>query len=207
MPGRLCRSRRGPRARPYDLRREAIRPVTAPDDYALLAWEDVLPVAFSPGAYETDARLVAHRVAGNLRVLHTCEALEERRAERDEELAGAPEAARLEQKIDLLIELVGHWVSQSGARPPAVVASLSAARLVWRTAGIAPPVGTVGTAEVYPREGVAEAVRLPGEVVSHGPDGRISFVFGGLSEAEVDALERFVFRQHRRKIAGRRRGG
>ncbi len=181
--------------------------MTAPDDSALLAWEDVLPVAFVPGAPETDARLVAHRVSGNLRVLHTCEALEERRAERDEELAGAPETARLEQKIDLLIELVGHWVSQSSARPPAVVASLSAGGLAWRVTGVAPMVGAVGMVELYPRAGVAEAVRLPGKVVACGADGQISFEFAGLSEAETDVLERFVFRQHRRKIAGRRRGG
>ncbi len=179
--------------------------MTAPDDSTLLAWEDVLPVAFSPGAPETDTRLVAHRVASNLRVLHTCEALEERRAERDEELAGAPEMARLEKKIDLLIEMVGHWVSQARARPPAVVASLSAAGLRWRTAGAAPTVGTVGIAVVYPREGVAEAVRLPGVVAAVGDDGGISFEFRDLAEAETDALERFVFRQHRRKIAGRRR--
>ena len=181
------------------------------DASPLLAWEEVLPVDFVPGAIPADPRLVAHRVAANLRVLHTCEALEERRAERDEEHAGTPESARLEQKVDLLIEMVGHMVSQSGSRPAAVVASLNAAGLDWRPtdnrSSAAPMVqpGTTGTVEVYLRESVAEALRLPGAVVAAGSDGRISFGFRDLAEAEVDALERFVFRQHRRSIAGRRR--
>ncbi len=184
----------------------------SPSDGSLLAWEDVLPVAFVPGEATTDARLVAHRVAGNLRVLHTCEALEERRAERDEDLSGTPDTARLEKKIDLLIELVGHWVAQSGSRPPPVVVSLDAGGLSWRPAdahaSVAPSaaVGDSGMVEVYPREGVAEALRLPGRVVAADDDGRVSFEFRGLAEAEVDALERFVFRQHRRTVAGRRRG-
>jgi c-di-GMP-binding flagellar brake protein YcgR len=88
-----------------------------------------------------------------------------------------------------------------------VVASLSAGGLAWRVTGVAPMVGAVGMVELYPRAGVAEAVRLPGKVVACGADGQISFEFAGLSEAETDVLERFVFRQHRRKIAGRRRGG
>lgn len=167
--------------------------------------------ATASGPAMTDDRVVAHRVAANLRVLHTCEALEERRAERDEELSDAPETARLEKKIDLLIELVGHWVAQSGSRPPPAVVSLNADGLSWRTIGIHAPdapslaVGASGTVELYLREGVAEALRLPGQVVAAGADGLVKLKFRGLAEAEVDALERFVFRQHRRTIAGRRR--
>ena len=185
--------------------------MTTPDDSALLAWEDVLPVAFLPGAPEAEPKLVAHRVATNLRVLQTCEALEERRSERDEESAGGPETARLEKKLDLLIEMVGHWVSQAGSRPPAAVARLDAAGLSWRPAdgqlSVAPPVeaGMSGTVVLYLREGVAEALRLPGRVAAVGPDGRVALQFHGLAEAEIDALERFVFRQHRRSVAGRRR--
>jgi len=181
------------------------------DATRLLAWEEVLPVAFVPGATAADARLAAHRVAANLRVLHTCEALEERRAERDEEHTGTAEIARLEQKIDLLIEMVGHMVSQSGSRPTAVVASLTAAGLSWRPADVHAAavhpvaVGAAGTVEVYLRDSVAEALRMPGTVVAVTDDGRISFEFRGLAEAEVDALERFVFRQHRRSVADRRR--
>lgn len=179
--------------------------MTAPEETPLLAWEDVLPIAFVPGAPAPDERLLAHRVAANLRVIHTCEALEERRAERDDEASGSPETARLEQKVDLLIEMVGHLVSQAGSRPPAVVASLSADGLRWRMSGARPTAGELGVAEIHPREGVAEALRLPGRIVDSATDGRVSMTFEGLAEAEVDALERFVFRQHRRKIAGRRR--
>jgi hypothetical protein len=110
----------------------------------LLAWEDVLPVAFVRGAAPAsgpamiDHRVVAHRIAANLRVLHTCEALEARRAKRDEEPSDAPDAARLEKKIDLLIELVGHWVAQSGSRPPRAMVSLDAVGLCWRPVGARP---------------------------------------------------------------------
>lgn len=176
------------------------------DSGSSLEWEDVLPVAFVPGPPVTEERMVAHRIAANLRILHTCEALEERRAERDEDLGGAPETARLEKKIDLLIEMVGHWVAQSGARPPAVLAGLSAAGLRWRPESGLPRPGAVGIVQVHLREGVAEALCLPGEIGAQDADGQASMVFRGLAEAEVDALERFVFRQHRRSVAGRRKG-
>lgn len=179
--------------------------MTAPEESPLLAWEEVLPVAFVPGTVEVDERLLAHRVAANLRVLHTCEALEERRAERDDESTGSPEIARLEQKVDLLIEMVGHLVSQAGSRPPAVVASLSGDGVRWRGTAPIPEAGSLGMVEIHPREGVAEALRLPGRIVDSGADGRVALSFEGLAEAELDAIERFVFRQHRRKIAGRRR--
>jgi len=185
--------------------------VTSTEGPSLLVWEDLLPVRFMPGTPPSAERVVAHRIATNLRVLHTCEALEERRTQRDDDVVGSAETARLEKKIDLLIEMVGHWVAQSGARPPAVVAGLSAAGVFWSAADVHPPdapscaAGAMGTMEVYLREGVAEALRLPCRVVSVGDRGRVEVEFLGLSDVEIDALERFVFRQHRRAVAGRRK--
>lgn len=176
-----------------------------PQETGQLVWEEVLPVAFIPGEGATDARLVAHRVAANLRVLQTCEALEERRCERDDEAAGHPDGARLEKKLDLLIEMMGHLVSRAAARPPAVVAALSAVALEWRCEAASPPPGSIGIAEVHLREGVAEALRLPGRVGPAQSGGRALLRFEGLTEVESDALERFVFRQHRRAVAGQRR--
>jgi hypothetical protein len=171
----------------------------------LLTWDGVIPIAFVPGSAVTDDRMIAHRVAANLRVLHTCEALEERRAEIEEDLSGAPESVRLERKIDLLIELVGHWVSRSGLRPAAAVARLSVGGVSWSPGAPVPSVGAVGSVELFLREGVAESLRLPGRIVAMDPDGQVTVAFVALSEAEGEALERFIFRQHRRTVAVQRR--
>lgn len=183
----------------------------AHEERSQLAWEDALPLAFHAGVQSEDALLVARREADNLRILGTCEALEDRR-ERGEDPGVAAEAHALEHKVELLIELVSQLVARGVPRPPAVPVRLSALGAAWSpalgsvAAAQAPPAtGTVGHLELHLRHGLAEPLRLPARTVAGEEGWPAAVVFDGLSTAELDALERFVFRQHRRKIAGRRR--
>ena len=176
-----------------------------------LAWEDALPLAFHAGRQSEDGLLMVRREADNLRILGTCEALEDRR-ERGEDSGVAAEAHALEHKVELLIELVSQLVARGVPRPPTVAVRLSALGAVWSPAegGVAsaqhpPTVGTVGSLELHLRHGLAEPLRLPARAVAGEAGWPAAVVFDGLSTAELDALERFVFRQHRRMIAGRRR--
>lgn len=174
-----------------------------------IAFEEELSVAVHAAEPARDPRLAARRAAANLRVLRTCEALEERRGVEHEPGLHASDAVHLEQKIDLLIELVDRWVARTAPRPRATAASLSATGLQWRpTAGDEPGAAAAterAVAEIHLRDGIAEPLRLPGRWLGTGPDGIARFEFKDLLAAETDALERFLFRQHRRIIAGQRR--
>ena len=110
-------------------------------------------------------------------------------------------------KVGLLLELVGELYARQQAIPPEHSLTLTVTGLNWR-AEIAPPPGCLLRLELYcnlsyPRPLVFHA--QVAETISDSGGWQIRTRFQDPSESLQEALERYIFLQHRRAIAHSRR--
>ncbi len=109
---------------------------------------------------------------------------------------------RLDQKLDLLLSLVGQWLTQELTVPAPQPVRLGLRGALWQAA--LPP--GPGRVSLYLRGAVPVALQLPAQLQAL-PDGQVLAEFHGLDPQLTDALERYIFRQHRRAVAQARRPG
>lgn len=140
-----------------------------------------------------------HLNAANERTLRLLAVLEEHHSDASEEQASGHDLARLEFKINLVLELVGGWLAQQRHQPAPMAARLSARALRWRPIAAAPPVGAAGEAILYLHAALPYPLRLP--AVIHSAGDVVEARFEGLSETLVELLEKTIFRRHRRQVA------
>jgi len=171
-----------------------------------LAYEDLLPVRWRAHS-ETVSEVMAaqHLVERNLRVLQSCDALEEHgqieKAEDD-----APHSAdimRLDFKLNLLLDLAGQLLANSQPRVHPVPIRFNAMGASWKC-DEPPAAGAHGILEITLRELIVQPLCLPAEVVPGAPRDEAHVRFLWLGETVADHIEKLVFRRHRRKIAGQR---
>jgi hypothetical protein len=179
-----------------------------------LAYGDVLPVAFRPLADEPSDDALAAWSERNLRLLQGCAALEEHGgAEKpDEDSPHAADLRRIDLKVNLLLDMVGHLVAASQARPAARPVRFNAHGIVWTLAPgeVAPRGGTLGLVEIHLKPFMVEPLALAGSVADAGAGAgapgaggtTVHVRFEGLHESVADHIEKLVFRRHRRQIAG-----
>ncbi|MBO9715909.1 MAG: PilZ domain-containing protein [Pseudoxanthomonas sp.] len=170
-----------------------------------LACEAVLPAEFAPDAgpgqpLQAEALL---RSLAQVEDLRGEDGGEEKRGE-------LPALAqRLDAKLDLVLALLGRLVRQS-------TPVLSTRPLRWsvrglRLAAVDPvdrPPGTAGVVRLQPSDWLPDALELPATVAASAViDGQptLWLRFAPLPPALEDALERHLFRMHRREVAARRR--
>ncbi|WP_372722232.1 PilZ domain-containing protein [Immundisolibacter sp.] len=137
-----------------------------------------------------------NRVAGAL--LSLVGGLEEQPAPLDEPPELISHLHRLDQKLDLLLDLCGHLVRRELALPPPQALRLGARGIVWEPA--TPPAAGPGSISLYLQSSLPTPLELPA-LLTVLPDGHALAEFHGLDRAVVDGLERFVFRRHRRAVA------
>ena len=157
----------------------------------------VLPLQWRPGAV-----FGSFEAAAALRVFATVAALEERAPVVGEEAGIEVEIARLHQKMQLLMEMVGSLMRAQQALPTARPVRLVAGGLRWSDG--ARPVGERGVVELWLHPCCPEPLRLPVQLLMIQPEGegvRIDAVFEPLPETLADALEKHVFLRHRRELA------
>lgn len=138
--------------------------------------------------------------------LQTLLALEEQGAPRkDEEHENSAEFQRLERKLDLVIELLSARLMADTALPEHMV-QFSAAGARWAVSApeAMPKPGTVGLFSVYLHRVLPRPLLLPAEVMADEP-GWFRVGFLRMGDVCEDLLVRYVFLQHRRKLAGARR--
>jgi len=132
------------------------------------------------------------------RLLESIAALEDGPPVRQKDEPPAPELQRLEMKIDLLTDLVSSLLADRIPRPAGIL--VSGEGLVAPAALIPPDCDRL---ELYPCHWLAQPM-----VLELGPlryrDGRCGAPWRASGPALRDALERWVFRLHRRDIARRR---
>ena len=117
----------------------------------------------------------------------------------------AQEMARLDLKLNLLLDLVATLIYRQLDIPDTTPVSLSAYTVAWR--GDVPAPGARVCLELYIQRGLPKPLCCYGEVISSDEEfssGAARVRFTGLTGAARSWLEKFIFRQHRREIALRR---
>ncbi|QWT20573.1 PilZ domain-containing protein [Bacillus sp. NP157] len=137
----------------------------------------------------------------NASVLVAVAALMDRRIDTGEDdNALGQEVARLDAKLNVLMEIVNRLLLPQSALPPRLAVRFNAlgAALPW---DVLPPVGQPVLLKIHFDACRALPLELPGIRESGPSDGKGFVAFEGLSESVRDELERLVFRQHRRQVA------
>lgn len=169
-----------------------------------LACDEVRPAGFEPGASDPAAR---HAEALRAEAFLQALALVEDSRGEDPEEHGATGLAlqRIEARLDLLTTLIASLLQGPDRDPPRP--------LRWSALGVrlqADPVeaGTAGWLRLQPSDALPQVLRLPVRVLACedlGAHACLWLRFEQLPPALSAALERHLFRVHRREIAERRR--
>ena len=113
---------------------------------------------------------------------------------------------RIESKLDLLTILVGAMLQGSDRDPPRTLRWSALGACLTDVASLSP--GTTGHFRIQPSDWLPQTLRLPAVVLAGTLDdagSRLWLRFENLSPGLETALERHLFRVHRREIAERRR--
>ncbi|MGP1665153.1 MAG: PilZ domain-containing protein [Rhodanobacter sp.] len=154
------------------------------------------PLGVDVGAL-TQQQQLADRNAGTLAAVA---ALEERHAEVDDDSPLMQEMQRMDAKLTALVDIVNHLLVPSNALPPRQLVRFNA-------------IGAIVPATMVPASDGGLVLRLRFEVcralplelaarvVSLLDQDRAYVQFASLGDVLGDAIERLVFRHHRRKVA------
>lgn len=121
----------------------------------------------------------------------------------DEHAGQAHELARLEFKVNLLLDLVSQLLAQQLLLPETTWLKVNARGIEW-TCPEAPALGSPVLLQLYLLPNYPRSLELPGTVVKTDAltvGTRCTVAFEGCSELVQDWLGKFIFRHHRRSIA------
>lgn len=167
-----------------------------------LAYHDVLPVQWQPRERPLTRFELGAMEEANLLLLHTHLALEDHSpAEESGALAG--EIARLDLKLNLVLQLLAKLVSSERTPPPTTI-QFNAVGASWTAVGVTTTTGTQGLLRIYLRGSLPQPLDLPAEVTD--VDGStVRFKFEQLPESVAELIQRMAFLRHRRDVAGARK--
>jgi hypothetical protein len=180
-----------------------------PGDGEGLLYEDTLPLSWQEIGPTAPDRALSVQQA-NERLLRHLAAIEEHRIEPADE--GHPQImqdlARLDLKVNLLLDMVGQLLSRQMVLPDPAPIKLGADRLQWTSRQSPPRPGDRLMVELYLNPRYPNPLTLLGTVEKVSQEGRghvIEMVYGDVGEVVKDGLEKMIFRHHRRHIAQSRR--
>lgn len=162
---------------------------------------DSVPLDWPPSA-SAQLRMVER----NANTLTAIAALEERALEStDEDNPLMQEMLRMDAKLAALVDIVNQLLVPAASLPPRQL-------LRFNVVGALIPTTLAGDGEALilrPRFDVCRSLplELAARVERRFPDGRAFVAFALLGDALSDAIERLVFRHHRRKVAEARQVG
>ncbi|HEY6453535.1 MAG TPA: PilZ domain-containing protein [Steroidobacteraceae bacterium] len=173
--------------------------------YDELAFHDVLPVQWKPLSRPLDRFELIGLDESNLLLLHACVAVEEHPArDKNEDLGPlAGELARLDFKLNLVLQLLAKLISQERIATPTTV-QFNALGASWTALGATPSLGESGLLRVQLRSSVPQPLELPGEV-SAVDGATVRVKFPELSEGTAQLIHKLAFLRHRRDIADARK--
>ncbi len=149
----------------------------------------------------------------NLTILHTLFALDIHAGDSGDDpiaLVNATELKRLDFKVGLLLELVGQLLARQQDIPPERTLTLTVNGLDWRETDASPAVDGLLRLELYCNLGYPRPLILHARIAETVPSAggwQVRTRFHEPGEPLREALERYIFLQHRRAIANSRRGG
>lgn len=136
---------------------------------------------------------------GNLLLLEALLLMDSQRvSDADDAACCHQDMQRLEAKTDLLITMVSRLLSRQEGRPPLAAVVLSSQTLAW-DGGLTHPVDSLCEVDLYLSPLAAAPLTLTGRVTESG---RLQLT--GIGPALQSALEKYLFRQHRRAVADAR---
>lgn len=181
------------------------QPDTAVDSSGL-TFSDNISIEWRRVAYTPDDEHLAVVNESNESFLRAVAALASFAGEHEEENAISQELERLDNKINLVLDLVSQLVYKQLDIPAKTHATLSATDLVWQEAS-PPNSGETLFMQVYIEHGTPKPLCFYGEVSSRDEDsaaGRCRVRYVGLSQAVQSWLDKLIFRHHRREVAFKR---
>ncbi len=144
-----------------------------------------------------DAALQASRDFANLTLLNGLAALDKPAADLHADNPDSPQLQRLEAKIDLGLQMLGQLLNANSPLPAQHDVLLSAQALAWRCN--TPPPATELQLQLFIDSRIPQPLQLKARL--DGQQGDFWVVrFVEVSEALQDALDRAVFRWHRRQV-------
>jgi hypothetical protein len=148
-----------------------------------------------PEAQAHQARLAER----NLNTLSAIAALEERYAETDDDSPLMLEIQRMDAKLTALVDIVNHLLVPASVLPPRQTLRFNAIGAVLPAALVPPGDSLI----VRLRFDVCRSLplELAARVERRLDDGQVFVVFAAPGDVLGDAIERLVFRHHRRKVA------
>jgi hypothetical protein len=173
-----------------------------------LIFEESLPLLWTPGPLVQGMQL-ARMNADNHQLLGAESSLEEARvheALKDESPALVHELQRLEFKLNILLRLTAELSVHHHALPAAQSVRLASRGLEWFGAD-APGVGSTGLLQLYINPALPQALKLNCIVAGERfveSQRAAQMRFSGVSEQVGELIDKFVFRHHRRLVAGAR---
>ncbi|HEU4671165.1 MAG TPA: PilZ domain-containing protein [Dyella sp.] len=170
-----------------------------PDFAERVSVSDALRVAVTMRDPESDAHALARQAERNVAAMASIAALEERRPEPEDDGPVMQELARLDAKLNALVELVGRALQPAGSLPPRVPVRFNALGIVVPAEVL--PAGQELCVRLHPDVCPSLTLELPAVLERRLDDGQAFLAFRPLGEPHAAALERLVFRTHRRKIA------
>jgi len=181
-------------------------PSSVPGPIDAPSYEAALPLVWTPLAQPIGALRRSQLNDDNLRVLAAVALLDETRANGsgpDDGNALDAEVARLHQKLNLVIDLLGFLVARQGGE-----GEPSRVRLSWQGVVFAGDrrLGEQGLVALSLHRSVPQTFTWPARIAHIDGEERHAR-FEGFGDALQSAIERHVFLRHRRAVAGSRRNG
>ena len=171
-------------------------------------FEDSIPLRYHVVEQLAEGAHLARLHAQSEHVLRVLSMLEDAAPMSQEESdTESHDLTRLDFKLNLVLDLVGRLLSQHVALPPVRWIKMGLEEMVWEQEA-ALEIGSCLEVEVFLSRVYPFSVTLPtrivhADVLTQGY--RLTVRYERLSEIMRDALERVVFRHHRRSVAHSRR--
>jgi hypothetical protein len=160
----------------------------------------VLPFAWVRRETE-DPALIARRQRRNLAALAIDAAGDERRGERPpDDMPAAAELARLESKLNAIMELFSLVLERELALPPAIAVRFNAFGAEWPGED-APGPGSAILVRIHLEACPALPLEFAATMLGSPEPGWSAASFEGVKPVVAEAMARLVFREHRRQVA------
>lgn len=150
---------------------------------------------------EEKLALVNESNEGFLRAVSALGAFSSESSEDEVSLSG--EIARLDLKVNLLLDLVSQLIYKQLEIPERTEVTISSTEVEWSAPSVPAPDATVFV-QVYIQHGTPKPLCFYGKVISGAADysdGRAIVQYLGLSGSAQSWLDKLIFRHHRRAIA------
>jgi len=169
-----------------------------------LTFTDNISLTWKPVEYQPDEAHLALVNESNDAFLRAVSAIGEFSREVSEEDAGmSQEIARLDLKVNLLLDLVSQLIYKQLDIPEKSRVTLSGSEIEWYASDLPAP-GLTVFVQAYVQHGTPKPLCFYGKVASSQEEhdsGRARVRYVGLCGSAQSWLEKLIFRHHRREIA------